>query len=375
MTELGLLERITGVGIEETVRFGRNNPFSSSPEHLLRARSIAEDIMLSALRDWLRKNGLASYEKIEVRPGSGQTGSMPEFGHFNWDLTGPSYMHPLAIRRKSGIRPGFVVADVALDVEVNASSAAAFLKKVASIRAQNTPPAVSILVADRFTSDAWKLGRERGVWFTTPGLILGREVGAALEGLINVLSNAAAAATENWDRVEELLRKLGKIEGAALNIRGALFEMIVGGAITSSSATSIDIRQRIHSEKGATDIDLLAVRGKTHVTAYECKGKEPGGVTHLPEVERWLTTQVPIIVEWLRRQERFTASRIGVSFWTSGVFSPAAKAFLSEAKAKTMKYDVDFNDGDGVYDFVKATRDRGRIAVYEEHFRHHPLAQ
>ena len=224
-----VLRHLWGLGIlniesseqGELVTFGRNVPFESPMPSTLRARAMAEDIMLSAFHEWLRKNGLISFSKAKLRPIINHDGEMPEYGHFEWDLTAPSYMHPLAVRSENHAKPGFIVADISLGARVTVATMQAFLKKVSSIRGQRIPQALTIFVADEFDDEAWALGREKGVWFTTPSLLLGREVAQALEMLVNVLSNAAAAVSKDWPRIEQMLIQIGRIEGAAMNIRGA----------------------------------------------------------------------------------------------------------------------------------------------------------
>src|SRR5690606_14164713 len=76
----------------------------------VRARLVVEKMLLLALRDWARRLGVASYDKIEIR---GETDRLPTFGTFNWDLCGPSYMVPIVRRQKDGPpKPGFLVGDV-----------------------------------------------------------------------------------------------------------------------------------------------------------------------------------------------------------------------------------------------------------------------
>ena len=53
------------------------------------------------------------------------------------------------------------------------------------------------------------------------------------------------------------------------------------GAMAYSCGATIDIRQAVVDNKGRrTDIDVLAVHGKTAICAYECKGQEPKGAYH-----------------------------------------------------------------------------------------------
>lgn len=72
-----------------------------------RARRLTEGIALDALREWIRKLGIGSYDAIAIRG----DGTERLVGSFYWDLTAPSYLQAL---RQEGM-PGFVAADVFID--------------------------------------------------------------------------------------------------------------------------------------------------------------------------------------------------------------------------------------------------------------------
>jgi hypothetical protein len=187
---IGLIDREIDSSLGEVVQFAHAVPLTSLPRPAIRARRIAEDVMLLAMQDWLRRNGLASHNRIMLRPPLA-VGAGPEFGHFHWDLTAPSYIHPLATRRRTGPNPGFVVADIVLGDEVSPAQVTYFLRKCELLQAQRrVRPALAILVASRFSPEALRLGRSAGALFTTPGALLGKEIAAALESLISVLTNA-----------------------------------------------------------------------------------------------------------------------------------------------------------------------------------------
>jgi hypothetical protein len=68
----------------------------------IRARDIAERIILDGLREWARRIGAASYNQIRIR---GEPELAP-VGQFNFDLAGPSYLLPL--RKPKGQGQGFL---------------------------------------------------------------------------------------------------------------------------------------------------------------------------------------------------------------------------------------------------------------------------
>ncbi len=225
-TVLKQLQRIGLIGFDdEMVRILPEEVSSVQTAVQVRARLSAERILLDGLAEWLRKLGLASFHKVRVRTDKDQ----PVFGQFEWDLCAPSYVQPLSRFRALGKPdPGFVVADVMLVDEVSKQQIAYFLNKCTVMRSlRNTKPFLALLVADGFERQAWNLGRQKGLLITTPGQLFGNDVARALRDLVGVLANAAASAVKKPDLIADLIEKLGKIEGAAINVRGALFELIV----------------------------------------------------------------------------------------------------------------------------------------------------
>ena len=75
----------------------------------------------------------------------------------------------------------------------------------------------------------------------TPGTLFGRDVAAGLAALLHTLTKAAAIAAQRPEAIGELFDKLGAIEGASANLRGALFEMLVGHCVMKIDDGSIDI--------------------------------------------------------------------------------------------------------------------------------------
>lgn len=188
-----------------------DNPFSA-----LRARLLAEEILLDALRDWVRKLGLGSYNRVEIR--SSQL--TPSFGQFCWDLVAPSYIPPFARFSGDGkLQPGFIVCDAVLGVELSKPQVGYFIRKVSTLR-QNRKirPFLAMLIAEHFSQEAFSALKQNGIVATQPSALFGQTVGRALRTLLSTLSNAAAAAAANPEVVSILFKDLSSIEGAAGNL-------------------------------------------------------------------------------------------------------------------------------------------------------------
>jgi len=134
---------------------------------------LAESILLSALRDWVRNLGLASYNKVSLRTDP----RLPEFGQFHWDLVGPSYVYPLATAAGGKVGPGFFVTETLLDRELSIADFSYFTRKCQILRAgARTRPFMAMLLADRFQRDALVLGRNQGLVMATRANLFGERV-------------------------------------------------------------------------------------------------------------------------------------------------------------------------------------------------------
>lgn len=147
-----------------------------------------------------------------------------------------------------------------------------------------------VIVADGFELAAFNELRSHGIIATKPSALFGREVARGLAGLLETLRNASAIAAANPEVIETLFGQLGKIEGAAQNLRGALFELIVGHIVTLEGAVSIDIgRQAYISQETSFEIDVFSYAAQ-EVRLIECKGYAPTHRVDADEVEKWIRT-------------------------------------------------------------------------------------
>ena len=370
---IGLVELVDLIGVGPCVAL--NGYFSRRDDAALKARLTTEKILLLAVRDWARKLGVASYDSIAVRD---DAGSLPRVGTFAWDLTGPSYLRAMVRRGQDGrLKPGFLVCDVVSGEGVGAAAVSAFIRKCELMAGmKRMPPLFPIFIADRFSRDAFNLGRAHGVMAATPGTLFGRDVAVGLAALLRTLTKAAAVAVQRPELIGELFDKLGRIEGAAANLRGAMFEMLVGHCVVKMDDGSIDIGKKIVDlETGErTEIDVFRVREYRDVWSYECKAHQPGEIVGLALIEKWLAEKVPLIHRVLRRESRFRETSLHFEFWTCGSFSEEALMRLENAAAHTRKYTLGWKDGAAVRAYAARVRPKAVAEMLDQHFFAHPLA-
>ncbi len=374
--EIVHVTEVPGIGPCVTLR----DVFFLSPgdDAALRARLRTEAILLSAVKDWARRLGAASYDRIETRDDQ-EADALPKVGTFTWDLAGPSYLRPMVRRSSDGKpKPGFLVADVALGQTLNEAAVAAFVRKCTLLGSLGRiAPVWPILIGDRFSREAHRLGRSAGVMMATPELLFGQEVAEGLSSLLHTLAKAAAIAVQKPEVIDTLFRSLGKIEGAAINLRGDLFEMIVGHLVVKLEDGSIDIGRKIlDPESGRpVEIDVLRVKEGREVWSYECKGRSPSNVVTLAEIETWLTEKVPRMHRWVQWQDRFQGVAFHAEFWTTGTFSPEALARLESAREATQRYRIGWKDGAEVRRYATRLRPTSVLDMLDKHFFNHPIAR
>jgi hypothetical protein len=252
-----------------------------------------------------------------------------------------------------------------------------FLRKCETLTfLRNVRPFLPMLIADGFSSEALRACRAEGIIATTPETLFGRDVARALGDLLQTLTRAAAVAASDPKKLESLFNRLGAVEGAATNLRGALFELIVGHMVRSIEGGSIDIGEEIHELESARcrEMDVRLVKERT-VTIYECKGYQPGTVVGEEEIRGWLEEKVPVIYGAHREQQRFDGCDIGFEFWTCGTFDETAIALLESTQKKIRKYRIAWKDGAAVRDYAKGMKSKGLRKALNEHYFAHPLAK
>ncbi|MFW8609896.1 hypothetical protein [Rhizobium beringeri] len=363
----GVLEQFNAEELGDVYKTKRPEIIGFDPDGF-KSRQLAERIILDGLREWARRMGFGSYNKIVIR---GE--EAPRLvGQFMFDLTAPSYLSPLM----NGKNNGFFAADVFAEGIFDEHAIRYFLRKSALLKAtsQKSGQALTMLVAEGFTGPALTAGRAAGVILATPGTLFGSRVATALLSLTATLRNAAAIAVENPQRITRLLDDLNDIQGAAGNLHGVIFELITA-YLVRNEGTSVDvgIPARDPQTGKAADIDVLLVCGKAAVTGFECKARQPGGTVSIEDVDDWLR-RIPTFRAHIVKETRFREAKISFELWTTGTFEPEALLKLQREKQTRSKTPIDFKDGAAVSAIAKAAKEKSINDALNQHFLKHPLA-
>jgi len=211
----------------------------------------------------------------------------------------------------------------------------------------------------------------------TPDLLFGHEVAEGLSKLLQTLSKAAAMAVQRPEVIDQLFKSLGQIEGAAGNLRGALFEMLVGHCVVKLDDGSIDIGKKVrdHETGRWLEIDVFRVKERREVWCYECRAHQPTQVESNDDIEHWLTERVARIHRIISQEERFEGCEFHYEYWTCGRFAPDALQRLENAKERTMRYAIGWRDGPAVRKYVAQLRPKAVLQMLDDHFLNHPIAR
>ena len=374
LTQANLLEEIDVPGIGPCVARAQESAFYAELIPEMQARLVVEDIMLKAVRGWARSLGLVSYDKAKIR---GEEVALPQVGTFAWDLSAPSYLGGLIERSVEGKpSPGFFVCDIVLDHEITAAGIAPFLQKCRTLRSlRKVGRCIQLFIAEKYSKDAFQLAKSQGIMPATTETLFGAEVAASLHQLSEVLQQAAGL--KDMKVFDELFNGLSRIEGAATNLRGALFEFWAAEVVRQTFGADIKMNRHFADATGKAEVDVQASIASRQVRFYECKGYQPGGLIPDDEVDRWLGKRIPLVYKQAKASPDWKGRDFQFEFWTTGRLSDASIAKIKKAQAtiRPGRYTIDYCDSEGLTAIAKATKDKALIDSLRQHFLDHPMAK
>jgi hypothetical protein len=335
---------------------------------MVRTRLITEGFLLTAVSDWLKKLGIVSFGKVATR----NSETLPRVGTFAWDLTAPSYLGAMVKAGKDGkSKPGFVACDVHLGDSVTVAGVRPFVNKCRTLRSlRNVGPCLQIFVAGKFHGDAFQVLKENGIVPATPANLFGEEVAAGLLQLSAVLNRAAMRSTIDPTEFDALFSKFGKIEGAANQLRGTLFEYLAADVFRKTGAHQVRMNRILKFEGKEAEADVIAVRDDISLTFIECKGHSPYGETPHSEVEKWLQHNVPIFFKAAKEHPDWKNLPVHFEFWTTAPLTQESIALLEKAKGeiRPSRYTISWRLGAEILSLCKDTQDSGLVIAFRKHF-------
>lgn len=376
LESIGMIQVINYENIGECVTFTDRYPLKKISLKEFKAQAMAEDILILAVKDWVRKINIVSYHAVQCRDDKEE---LPKVGTFNWDLCAPSYLRPFFRKGKDGeLKAGFFVCDIAVDAVMDKKSIKAFIRKCKlTSNLKNLSPILFCIVAKGFKKEALALARKEGIIVCTIENLFGKNVAEGLASLIETLTKMATMVAHRPEIIDEIFSKIGHIEGAAKNIRGSLFEFLVGHCVLKKDHGLIDIGRTIRDiENGKTyEIDVFRVIDDREVWAYECKAHQPKEFVKLKDVEFWHQQRVVPLERILHNEARFRECEFHFEYWTCGGFAEEASEYLRKVSQKTKRYKIDFKDGNAVREYIETIKPRSVLESFDEHFFKHPISK
>jgi hypothetical protein len=314
---------------------------------------------------WLKNLGFVSFNKLQTRE-SNKT--LPKVGTFEWDLAGPSYLRPLI--GNSPNKPGFIVCDLFLGREISENGISPFIIKCKTLNSLNIGKCLQVFVADNYCEEAFKMVKNIGAIPATTNNLFGEEIANGLKYLIQILSEVAKNVIST-DDIEKLFDKLGKIEGASINLRGALFEFIVANIYKEAFSPSFIKTNEIiiaHEYNKTIEVDIIAEKSNRSITFIECKGLGKNNILSEDYIKIWLQSTVPALRYSFLKISKYTKYNFIFQLWNTGIISQESEALINKAIKNTSKYTIEYLDKDKILAFAKQTKDAKTITLLKKFY-------
>lgn len=369
LTEAGILDEtiLPGIGPCVMTRQTYVSPELDAIAAGVRSRLMAESVLLDSIKEWLRNLAIASYNSVTLRGAADE--QLPNVGTFNWDLSAPSYSTALAERRKGELKPGFIACDVLLVENVSAGAIKPFLHKVKTLQAlSNIGRVMFIMVGQHFDNDAFGELRSAGVIPATPESLFGKEVAAAFRDLIKTLKDAVQGVVDSA-KLDDVITRLGKLEGALGNMRGSFFELLVAEIVRKTFPGEVQLNKICSGDDGEAEVDVWAIKEGVSARIIECKGMAPGVLVSDEEIGLWLTTRIKRVRHHLKNILHWKGPRPQFELWTSGVLSPEAQLRIEKTRnANSAKFDLIVVGPEALRKAAKSVGDEPLLKTLEHHF-------
>ncbi|MBM6636699.1 hypothetical protein JTF12_20410 [Leclercia adecarboxylata] len=342
--------------------------------HPLKARLTTESVLMKSLSQWVRNNGIISYDTLRTRedPSPVQT---PCVANFDFDLTAPSYLNPLLQFSRSGeIRSGFFVCDMLLGYKLSLVHLQPFITKCRSINSlRNSPRCLFMFIADEYSEDAFQEMKRAGIIPATPENLFGKDFADALIQLRDLVGSLTLSLKDNIAAIDDIMSRVSNIAGATSQLQGDLFEYIIAETVRIDSKDVV-VGKICKSQKGDTaECDVLSLKGNAAITFIECKGYKPYSTVRHEDVKKWIGKQVPVFYNYARNE--YPNAEINFEFWTTGKLGDDSRESLrkfTEQNSINQRYNITIMEPHDVRARINATWNDALVRVFEKHFLSYP---
>ncbi|MFK7004252.1 hypothetical protein BWK63_07440 [Flavobacterium covae] len=329
--------------IEQGILMYNNECYMLSPKyeksftnysHYTAIESIKDNV-LDNFRTFSKNIGLISYKTGE---------SFAEYGKFRFGFKGVSYVSGLM----QGSKNGFVVADILIGHPIYESDIKFFIDKLDTIsKFKNSPRLIPFLIVDNLNDEALRLLKSKGVIIGFIEELFGEKYAKTLVELVNILNNAGASLKQTPEKYLDLIKQLKKYnEGLANNIKGTLFEFVIGH-IHSTKCQSLDLGREIIDENGKHETDVVSIYSDKIVIS-ECKATK--SQIDLETINNWVQIKIPAFYDWVKGIEPYKEKEIVFEYWSISGFTENALERLNHLKNTSKRFKVEYFNGNDLKD-------------------------
>jgi hypothetical protein len=324
----------------------------------LAKKQISEDFI-----SWARNTNLISYHTAR------SLDTTAEFGKFQWCFTSPSYVNSISRFKKGKPQPGFIVADILIGRKLKADDIGFFLKKVEIIKQQrNVSAFIPFLICDNLEENAFKAVKSKGVITGFVRELFGAAYSETLRLLVETVTEATKIITTNPDQFIELSKKLSALQGRFGNIKGDMFEFVVGYFYTINN-DRIEIGKVIKERESGKNKEIdVFVNAANQLRVVECKGQKLPVTKSF--IETWLDEKITIIRKWILSQDDYCKKEIIFEIWSTSGFEKDALLLLQQRahSVKPSKYKIEFWDKSSIVKKFYETRNAKLRDIMNDYF-------
>lgn len=292
--------------------------------------TIKDDI-LNNFHSYVKNIGLISYN-------SGKKFS--EFGKYQWCFSGLCPINALKTNNKFG----YLIADILFGHSINAKDVTYFIEKIKTIQSfQNASKILPFLIVDDISPEALEVLKKNGIIIGFIKELFGQKYAETLKNLVSVLNNAGASLKNDPEKYLDLIKELKLYnEGLANNIKGTLFEFVVGHIHSVDSNSSIDLGREIFENDGKHEIDVLAIYNNKVIFA-ECKATN--SPTSLEKIDKWKNKKIPAFRKWADKQETWKNKKLEFEYWSTNGYDSEAETLLKTISESAKKFTISYYSG------------------------------
>lgn len=305
---------------------------------------LIKDAVLENFHTWTKTIGLISFN-------TGET--FKEYGKFSFGFKGVSYVTGLM----DGTKNGFVVADILMGHPIYENDVRFFIEKINTIKQFNkSSRLIPFLLVDDLDQNALKLLKANGIVVGFIKELFGQKYAETLIELVNILNNAGASLKQTPEKYLDLIKHLKKYnEGLANNIKGTLFEFIVGN-FHSPYCQTVDLGKETFDKKGIKyDMDVLSVYFDKIIVS-ECKATK--AKISLQVIDLWIQNSIITFYDWIKSVQPYKDKDIVFEYWSINGFTADALERLNHLKSTSKRFKVEFYDGNNIRDKAKAMKNK-----------------